>query len=252
MTSEGLALEVIVLSIEDGVAAEAGGATRLEVVRDIHEDGLTPPRALVEGLLARVTIPLRVMVRPRNTFLVGEVAHRDAIAADAALFADLPVDVVTGYVRPAADGTSEIDEDALALVHAATPRARITVHRAVERLSGLPTDALDRCPAVDRVLSGGGAGGWPARIAVLERLQAAIAPARVIVGGGVTAEGVAALAGHPDLRELHVGRLARTGESFAAPVDASVVARLRAQWWGEGSGNLARRILDEGRADTQA
>lgn len=223
-------LEVIALSVEDGLAAEEGGATRLEVVRDIHEDGLTPPLALVEQLLQRVRIPLRVMVRPRNTFLVGEQAHRDEIARDAALFADLPVDIVTGYVRAAADGSSELDEAALALVAGRVPRARITVHRAVERVSGDPAAALRRCGQVDRVLSGGGAGSWAARADGLERLQAAIAPVRLIVGGGVTLDGVDALAQRAALRELHVGRIARAGESFQQPVSAAAVAALAARW----------------------
>lgn len=226
------ALEIITLSLEDGLAAEEGGATRLEVVRDIHEDGLTPAVPLVEQLLARVRIPLRVMVRPRNTFLVGDDAHLAEIARDAALFADLPVDLVTGYVRVAADGSSEIDEMALALVAERAPRARITVHRAIERVSGDPSGALRRCSAVDRVLSGGGAGTWAVRSDSLDRLQADIAPVRVIVGGGVTMEAVDELARHPVLRELHVGRIARAGATFQAPVDPTVVAALRARWLG--------------------
>jgi copper homeostasis protein len=227
------ALEVITLSVEDGLAAEAGGATRLEVVRDIFADGLTPDVRLVEALLARVSIPLRVMIRPRNTFLVGDEVHRDEIARDAALFADLPVDVVTGYVRAAADGSSEMDESALAMVAEQVPRARITVHRAIERISGDPAAALRRCPAVDRVLSGGGVGTWVARADALERLQAAIAPVRVIVGGGVSLEGIGELATRASLRELHVGRLARAGESFANGVDPDVVAALRDRWLNE-------------------
>jgi copper homeostasis protein len=224
--------EIIVLSVEDGLAAEAGGATRLEVVRDIHEDGLTPDLRLVEQLLTCVRIPLRVMVRPRNTFLVGDPVHQADIARDAALFTDLPVDVVTGYVRPGAGGASEVDEAALALVAERTPRARITFHRAIEHVDVDPAAALARCPAVDRVLSGGGAGTWTARADALEGLQAALTPIRVIVGGGVTAEAVAELVTRPTLRELHVGRIARAGESYRAPVDAAVVAALRAQWFG--------------------
>ncbi|HTV00194.1 MAG TPA: copper homeostasis protein CutC [Luteitalea sp.] len=227
------ALEVIVMSVDDAVRAEEGGATRVEVVRDIHQDGLTPDRSLVEGLLARVRIPLRVMVRPRNTFLVGDPAHRDEIRRDAERFADLPVDVVTGYVRAAADGTSELDEEALALVTERVPRARITVHRAVERLTADPSAALHRCAAVDRVLSGGGAGSWQERMARLVDLQARIAPVRVIVGGGVTDEGVALLAEQPSLTELHVGRLARVDASFTQTVDVATVARLRRAWFGE-------------------
>jgi copper homeostasis protein len=223
-------LEVIVLSVDDAVRAEDGGATRVEVVRDIHEDGLTPAVALVDGLLARVRIPLRVMVRPRNTFLVGDRAHRDEIEADARRFADHPVDVVTGYVRPAADGSSELDEEALQLVARHVPKSRITVHRAVERLTADPANVLHRCSAVDRVLSGGGAGTWTERTARLVDLQARIAPVQVIVGGGVTSESVPVLAAESTLRELHVGRLARVRASFTEPVDPAVVAALRQQW----------------------
>lgn len=229
--SAARALEIIVLSLDDALAAEAGGATRLEVVRDIHEDGLTPDRALVEQILERVTIPLRVMVRPRNVFVVGDEAHREAIARDAAGFADLPVDLVTGYVRVDREGRRAVDEAALALVAGLAPRARITFHRAVERLDVDPAPALGRCPAVDRVLSGGGEGTWDARSAALERLQAAIAPASVIVGGGVTLDGMARLAACPSLREVHLGRLARAGASFTEAVDARVVADLRTRWF---------------------
>ncbi len=140
---------------------------------------------------------------------------------DAALFADLPVDVVTGYVRAAADGSAEIDEAALALVAERVPRARITVHRAIERISGDPAAALRRCPAVDRVLSGGGAGSWAARAEALVRLQAAIAPVRVIVGGGVSMEGIDVLAPCSSLRELHVGAWREWGSPISAPVDAA-------------------------------
>lgn len=225
-------LEIIVLSVDDALAAEAGGATRVEVVRDIHEDGLTPDVRLVEQLLARVRLPLRVMVRPRNAFVVGDEAHRAEIARDAALFADLPVDVVTGYIRPEGEGGSALDEAALALVAEQAPRARITVHRAIERVTVNPAPALHRFPGVDRVLSAGAGATWTERAAALARVQADIDPVRVIVGGGVSSEAVDALATVGVLHELHVGRLARTGESFASPVDAAVVAQLRARWFG--------------------
>lgn len=227
-------LEVIVLSVDDAVAAEEGGATRLEVVRDIHEDGLTPSVRLVEELLDRVRIPLRVMVRPRNVFHVGDEEHRAEIARDAALFADLPVDIVTGYIQSDPGGVSALDDAALALVVEHAPRARVTVHRAIERVTVDPSESLRRHPQVDRVLSGGGAGGWTERADGLQRLQAAIAPVRVVVGGGVTEDGVEVLARRPSLRELHVGRIARAGASFEQSVSAEVVAALAARWLRDG------------------
>lgn len=225
------ALEIIALSLDDALAAEEGGATRLEVVRDIHEDGLTPDVRLIEQLLSRVSIPLRVMVRPRNVFEVGDDSHRAEIVRDASLFTALPVDIVTGYVRTGATGVTELDEAALALVAERVPAARITVHRAIERVAADPSEALRRHPAVDRVLSGGGAGTWAVRARLLADLQQRLAPLRVIVGGGVTQQGIDELVDYPALRELHLGRLARAGESFQAPVDATAVAALRARWF---------------------
>jgi len=233
------ALEVIVLSLEDACAAAAGGATRLEVVREIEADGLTPSRALVETLLAHVRIPLRVMVRPRNTFTIDDDAHRAEVLRDALQFADLPVDLVTGYVRTATPGQTRLDLDALDLVRAAAPRARLTVHRAVERVSANLAADLRRGAAVDRILSGGGEGTWSDRADALDRLQQRVAPLRVVVGGGVTDAAVEALARRALLRELHVGRLARRYHSFAMPVDASIVARLRARWIGRDAARQA-------------
>lgn len=225
-------LEVIVLTVEDALHAEAGGATRVEVVRDIHEDGLTPDVRLVEALLSRVHLPLRVMVRPRNTFVVGDATHRDEIARDAAQFGELPVDIVTGYIRPTTEGGMTLDEDALALVIERAPRAKVTVHRAVEQVSDDLAPVLHRWPMVDRVLSAGAGRNWAERALTLVDLQARLAPVRVIVGGGVSAEGVDALAAQPSLRELHVGRIARAGESYAQQVSPEAVAALRARWFG--------------------
>ena len=224
-------LEVIVLSVEDALQAEAGGATRVEVVRDIQEDGLTPDLRLVEALLARVRLPLRVMVRPRNAFVLADAKQRDEVARDAAQFADLPVDLVTGYVRATGTGTA-LDEEALALVAERAPRARITVHRAVERVTDDLSPVLRRWPNVDRVLSAGAGSSWDERALTLADMQARIAPVRVVVGGGVSTDGVAALATQRSLRELHVGRIAREGESYEEPVSSRAVAALRARWFG--------------------
>ena len=64
-------LEVIVQTVDDARAADAGGADRLEVVRDINRDGLTPSIDVVRSIQAATRLPLRVMVRESATFTVG-------------------------------------------------------------------------------------------------------------------------------------------------------------------------------------
>jgi copper homeostasis protein CutC len=76
------------------------------------------------------------------------------------------------------------------------------------------------------VLTSGGTGDWPARLARLGALRLA-APARVIVlpGGGIDDEALRALAaaGFP---EAHVGRAARLPAGHSGRVRASRVAQL--------------------------
>lgn len=56
-------LEVIACSVGDAVEAEKGGASRLEIVRDLGRGGLTPPLELVAEIKRAVNVPLRVMLR---------------------------------------------------------------------------------------------------------------------------------------------------------------------------------------------
>jgi len=82
-----LLLEVIVQSVADARAAARGGADRLEVVRAIRDGGLTPPVALVRGIAAEVSLPLRVIVRENAGYSTNGhelPALREAIATFAA------------------------------------------------------------------------------------------------------------------------------------------------------------------------
>mgnify|MGYP002660952171 CR=1 FL=1 len=73
--SKRAVLEVIALDIEDAVAAQAGGADRLELVTEMAADGLTPSAATVAGIRAAVDIDLRVMLRLADGFAAGDMAR---------------------------------------------------------------------------------------------------------------------------------------------------------------------------------
>src|ERR1051326_4745406 len=61
-------LEVIVCCVADAVEAQKGGASRLEVVRDLDRGGLTPSIQLVQAIKDAVDLPLRVMVRESDGY----------------------------------------------------------------------------------------------------------------------------------------------------------------------------------------
>src|SRR6188474_594629 len=77
--TKGMRLEVIATSLEDAVEAEAGGADRIELVRDLAAGGMTPPLDLVDAVLSRVRIPVRVMVRHTVAHVVSHDGDRRQI-----------------------------------------------------------------------------------------------------------------------------------------------------------------------------
>jgi copper homeostasis protein len=219
-------LEVIVQSVDDALAAEAGGADRLEVVREIERDGLTPSADLVRAISSATRLPLRVMVRESDGFTIAGPRELEALRRAFASFADLGVDgAVVGYAH---DG--DLDLDTTRAVLSAAPGLPVTFHRAFDaaRDPFAAIDALRSLPQVDRILTSGGSGDWPDRCRVLKKYGAhAGAGLAILAGGGVDADALEALAASGAVREAHAGRAACDPPRPGAPVSAERVTILR-------------------------
>lgn len=231
-------LEVIVASVADARAAEAGGADRLELVSRLDLDGLTPPLALVRAVLEAVRLPVRVMLRDAPTLTVADAAALSRLCATAHALATLPIDgLVLGFVR---DG--EVESEPLAAILAAAPGIPATFHRAFE-MAADPVAALatlKRFPQIDRILTSGDGGLWPERAAALARLAALAAPEiTILVGGGLDEAALRPLRRHTALTEFHIGRAARLPARTDGAVSAERVRTIRA-------------LLDEYRPATQS
>jgi copper homeostasis protein len=225
-----IALEVIATSVEDAVAAERGGASRIELVAALDRGGLTPALTLVDAVLARVSLPVRVMVRDSEPHEVPNPVVRARLVEQARAIGTRPIHgLVFGALA-----SGRIDEALLDAVSGAAGQP-VTFHRAFEEVSD-PLAALvtlRRHPAVDRILCDGGAGTWDERASRLRRWAEFAGPSvTMLVGGGVTDEALVALAQEPSIREVHVGRIVREppaveGQVSVARVEA-VVRRLEA------------------------
>jgi copper homeostasis protein len=222
-----LLLEVIVQSVADAQAAEAGGADRLEVVREIERDGLTPSIDLVRAIRSATRLPLRVMVRESDGFSTTGAAEILALQRAFASFAELAVDgAVTGF---ASEG--RLDLETTATVLSAAPSLPVTFHRAFDSLLDplAAIDTLRTLRQIDRILTSAGNGDWTARCRRLEEYVArAGADLTILAGGGVDADGLRMLASTGSVREAHVGRAACEPPVPGAPVSADRVRRLRA------------------------
>ena len=79
-------VEVVASTVEDVLAAAAGGADRVEFCTYLASGGLTPGRSLTEHALSASrehNLGFRVLIRPREGDFVFTSIERQAIVAEA-------------------------------------------------------------------------------------------------------------------------------------------------------------------------
>ena len=225
-TPETPLLEEIACTVDEAVAAELGGADRIELVRDLARGGLTPAIDLASAVVDAVRIPVRVMIREEEPFVVSGPAVVEALCEAARAIGRLRVD---GLVMGFLDDRGSVDEGLVGRVLREAPTVKVTFHRAFEHVAD-PVDAfaaLARWPQIDRVLVNGGSGDTADRLAALRRLAAlAHSGIGVLSAVGSDRDLLAAVCATPELREAHVGRAARDPETVDSPVSAAKVRQL--------------------------
>ena len=195
-------IEAAVESLDDARAAIAGGADRLELCADLDAGGTTPDRSLVTGVVAEVSVPVFVMIRPRPGDFVYSRAERDRMRDDIALALDFGA---AGVVLGALDTSGRIDAGATRGLLAAAHGWPVTFHRAIDDTPDV-LEAIDALASlgVARVLSSGTA---PTALEGADTLAAMVARAgdslRIVAGGSVRAGNVAAIVRRAGVREVH-------------------------------------------------
>ncbi|MGW0084207.1 copper homeostasis protein CutC [Streptomyces sp. NPDC003393] len=221
-------LEVIALDVEDAVAAQAGGADRLELVTDMAADGLTPPLDTVAGIRAAVGIPLRVMVRLTDGFAAGGAGGVDRLAA---VVGELRAAGADEFVLGFLDADGAVDLGAVERVVAALDGCPWTFHRAIDRAADRDAlrKQLDGLPGLDTYLTAGAAGGvddgLPTLLAEVARGGQPGYEQQIMVGGGLRLDHVPALRA-AGIDAFHIGGAARP-DGWAGPVSVDAVAQWR-------------------------
>lgn len=200
---EHYTLEVCVDSVESAIAAEQGGADRLEVCANLVIGGTTPGVGLFQQIRKYCSLPLHVLIRPRyGDFLYTEM-EAGAMESDICMFRELGADgIVVGCL--CADG--HLDCRRLERFCQAADGAWITLHRAFDMCCD-PQKALEEAISlgISSILTSGQEENCLRGKACLKQLVLqADKRISILAGGGIQERAIACLALEAGIRDFHM------------------------------------------------
>jgi copper homeostasis protein len=196
-------IEACVDSVESAVAAEKGGAKRVELCCALLEGGLTPSAGAIALAREKLSIGLNVMIRPRGgDFLYTDDEHEEMLR-DVETAKRLGADgAVVGALTP--EGEVDVPRTR-ALIQRARPLS-VTFHRAFD-MTRDPFAALETLASlgIDRVLTSGQEESAMAGLDLLRELVRRAGDRIVVMpGGNIHETNVAKIARETGASELHV------------------------------------------------
>jgi len=202
--NDSLLLEISVETIGSAVAAERGGAHRVELCSDLSVGGVTPSAELMRNARAAVKVPIFAMIRPRGGNFVYSNSELAQMRRDIDLAKSCKMDgLVLGILH--ADNMVDI-ERTRELVRIASPLP-VTFHRAFDETPNLHTalEAVIQTGAT-RILTSGGKRNAQLRAAALADLVVAAADRIIILpGGGINTSNFAEVIRATRAHEFHSG-----------------------------------------------
>jgi copper homeostasis protein len=195
-------LEVCIDSVESAIAAERGGARRVELCSDLLEGGITPNVGLIASVRSHISIGIFVMVRPRGgdfcysdlefEVMREEIKHAQHLGADGIVLGLLDHDARIDIAR-----TRE-------LVELARPLP-VTFHRAIDMTPDLQI-AVEHVIATGatRILTSGGAQDATRGMSEIAKMvETARGRISIMPGGAVSKKTIAKIARATGATEFH-------------------------------------------------
>jgi copper homeostasis protein len=198
-----LLVEVCVDSLESALAAERGGAHRVELCSSLLEGGITPSAGLIATARQKISIALHVMIRSRG----GDFYYSDdefaAMQRDVLMAKQLAAD---GVVFGMLDLDGKVDITRTRQLVDLTRPLRVTFHRAFDMSADLRQSVEHIVETgADRILTSGGAPTALEAAATLRDLVEAAGKRVIIMAcGGIDDQNIRTIVTKTGVREIHV------------------------------------------------
>jgi copper homeostasis protein len=206
-------LEICLDSVESAIAAQDGGAQRVELCSALSEAGLTPSIGLIRAVRKAIHIGLHVMIRPRGGDFLYSDHELDVMREDILRAAECGADgVVFGLLTP--DGDVDLARTR-ELVELARPM-EVTFHRAIDMARDSVSALQDviQSGAVRILTSGGAQSALQGASRIEEMVRAAGDSIHIMVCGGVRAETVQEIVANTGASQFHAAVRQETGSKM--------------------------------------
>jgi copper homeostasis protein len=195
-------LEICAASLPSALAAQAGGAHRIELCQNLEQGGITPSYGLIRETLQQLSIPVFVLIRPRPGGFVYSADELAIMQADVDMCRELGC---AGLVLGALDATGRVNVAHCRSLINRAGTLPVTFHRAFDACPD-QAQALEDVIGLgcERVLT---SGGQPTAEAGQHQLAALVAQAAgrisIVPGAGISAANIQTLAARTGAREFH-------------------------------------------------
>lgn len=146
-------MEICVDSIESALAAEKGGADRIELCDNLIGGGTTPSIGMLQVVRKHLTIDINFIVRPRSGDFCYSEFELQIIKRDIEMAKEYGANgIVVGILKP----NGEIDVDRMKEIIKVAKPLKVTFHRAFDMTKD-PFESLDTLInlGVERILTSG-------------------------------------------------------------------------------------------------
>ncbi len=213
--------EVCANSLQSAVAAEAGGADRIELCAQLEAGGITPSAATIKMAAAQLHIPIYILIRPRSGNFLYDAYDFDVMKEDILIAKSLgAAGVVLGLLT--ADGDVDV-ERTTELVQVARPMS-VTFHRAFDRARN-PLTALEDVikTGADRILTSGQAASAYLGMDLMKDLVVQAGDRiTILAGAGIKPENVLEIIHITGVAEVHAScsAIVRNGMDYISFLDS--------------------------------